>query len=151
MPLTHPTGHETTSGLLSFTIYYLLKHPRTLRKAQEEVDKIIGKEPLAYKHLSRLQYIQACLRESMRLHPPAPAIGRGVRGTATETIGGGKYLIPPGVEVVCLLGAIQRDATIFGDEAGLFKPERMLEEEFQKLPDSSWKVRPSASIQICSV
>ena len=35
-------GHETTSGLLSFAIYYLLKNPEVVQRAQEEVDRVLG-------------------------------------------------------------------------------------------------------------
>lgn len=52
-------GHETTSGLLSFTFYELLKHPEAYRKAQEEVDTVIGKGPITVEHMSKLPYINA--------------------------------------------------------------------------------------------
>ncbi len=35
-------GHETTSGLLSFAVYYLLKHPDVMARAQAEVDSVLG-------------------------------------------------------------------------------------------------------------
>jgi cytochrome P450 / NADPH-cytochrome P450 reductase len=52
-------GHETTSGLLSFAFFELLKHPRTYQKAQQEVDQVIGKEPIKIDHLSKLPYLAA--------------------------------------------------------------------------------------------
>lgn len=67
------TGHETTSGLLSFTSYYLMKDPEAMRKAQQEVDTVIGKDPVNFQHMSKLPYIEAVLRESLRLSPIAPA------------------------------------------------------------------------------
>lgn len=60
-------GHETTSGLLSFTFHFLLKNPDALRKAKEEVDKSVGKGPVTVQHLSKLPYLEAVLRESLRL------------------------------------------------------------------------------------
>ena len=39
-------GHETTSGLLSFTTYYLLSNPEAMQKAQQEVDRVVGREPI---------------------------------------------------------------------------------------------------------
>jgi len=38
-------GHETTSGLLSFAISYLIKHPEVVARAQEEVDRVLGTDP----------------------------------------------------------------------------------------------------------
>ena len=52
-------GHETTSGMLSFTFYYLLKNPNAYEKAQQEVDDIIGKNPITVEHLSKLPYLNA--------------------------------------------------------------------------------------------
>jgi cytochrome P450 / NADPH-cytochrome P450 reductase len=52
-------GHETTSGLLSFAFYELLKHPLAYRKAQEEVDEVIGRSAIKVEHLSKLPYISA--------------------------------------------------------------------------------------------
>ncbi|KAF2152878.1 putative P450 monooxygenase [Myriangium duriaei CBS 260.36] len=118
-------GHETTAGLLSFTIYYMLKNPETWRKAQEEVDQVLDKHAMEYKHIPNLNYVQACLRESIRLSPTAPAIGRESASDKDEIIGG-KYLVPAGTSVICMLSKIQQDPEIFGDDAMYFKPERML-------------------------
>jgi cytochrome P450/NADPH-cytochrome P450 reductase len=52
-------GHETTSGLLSFAFYELLKHPESYRKAQEEVDTVIGEGPIKVEHMGKLQYLAA--------------------------------------------------------------------------------------------
>ncbi len=52
-------GHETTSGLLSFTFFQLLKHPEVYRKAQEEVDRVIGSGPVTVEHMNKLPYIAA--------------------------------------------------------------------------------------------
>lgn len=65
-------GHETTSGMLSFTIYYLCKNKEAYRKVQEEVDEMVGHESVKLEHLSKLPYINAVLRESSRLRPTAP-------------------------------------------------------------------------------
>lgn len=50
-------GHETTSGLLSFAFYQLLKHPETYQKVQQEVDEVIGEGPIKVDHLTKLPYI----------------------------------------------------------------------------------------------
>ncbi|RYP37718.1 hypothetical protein DL766_001367 [Monosporascus sp. MC13-8B] len=52
-------GHETTSGMLSFAFYQLLKHPDAYRKAQEEVDSVVGKKKITVEHVTKLPYIAA--------------------------------------------------------------------------------------------
>ena len=84
-------GHETTSGLLSCTIYALLKHPDILKKAYEEVDRVLGPDVDArptYQQVTQLTYITQILKEALRLWPPAPAYG--ISPLNDETIGG-KY------------------------------------------------------------
>lgn len=52
-------GHETTSGTLSFAFCLLLQHPDTYNKVQEEVDRVIGRNPMTVDHLTKLPYISA--------------------------------------------------------------------------------------------
>lgn len=89
-------GHETTSGLLSFTFFYLLKHPDAYERAQNEVDTVIGKGAITVDHLTKLPYINAVLRESLRLSPTAPATASQAK---EDTIIGGKYEIKAGVRI----------------------------------------------------
>ncbi|KAF1937047.1 NADPH-cytochrome P450 reductase-like protein, partial [Clathrospora elynae] len=122
-------GHETTSGLLSFTFYYLLKNASAYEKAQQEVDDVIGKGPITVDHLTKLPYLNAVLRESLRLQPTAPSIGL----TAKEdTVIGGKYAVKAGVPLLALFPIIHRDPVAYGEDAEEFRPERMLDEEFDR-------------------
>lgn len=143
-----PPGHETTSGLLSFAFLQLLKNPKTYFAAQSEVDRVLGRSKLTAKHINELKYINAVLRETLRLTPTAPAFSRAVRPENTEEtvyIGGKqpgstkKYAIPRGQSIGCLLGKIHTDPKVWGDDAREFKPERMLDEAFEKLPKNAWK------------
>lgn len=52
-------GHETTSGMLSFAFYHMLKKPSTYRKVQQEVDEIIGRDKITVDHMTKLPYIAA--------------------------------------------------------------------------------------------
>lgn len=92
-------GHETTSGMLSFVFYYLLKNPKAYEAAQKEVDEVAGKGPITVEHLAKLPYLNAVLRETLRLSPSAPATGIEAK---EDTILGGKYAIKAGVPIVCL-------------------------------------------------
>ncbi len=64
-------GHETTSGLLSFAIYFLLNNPEAMAKAQAEVDNVFGPDTTqkpTYAQVNRLQYVMQVLKESLRLY-----------------------------------------------------------------------------------
>jgi cytochrome P450/NADPH-cytochrome P450 reductase len=63
-------GHETTSGLLSFVFYNLIKHPEAYRKAQQEVDEVIGSGPITVEHMSKLPYINAVSSTSKQCYLP---------------------------------------------------------------------------------
>ena len=102
-------GHETTSGLLSCTLYALLKHPEVLKKAYEEVDRVLGPDIDAkptYQQVTQLTYITQILKEALRLWPPAPAYG--IAPLKDETIGG-KYKLKKNTFVTVLVLALHRD------------------------------------------
>ncbi|ORY02372.1 cytochrome P450 [Clohesyomyces aquaticus] len=123
-------GHETTSGLLSFVFFYLLKNPEAYHKAQQEVDDVIGKGAINVEHLSKLPYINAVLREVLRLSPTAPVISLHAK---EDTTLGGKYPVTKDTPIVALFSKIHRDPTVWGEDAEDFKPERMLDAEFDRV------------------
>lgn len=92
---------------------------------------------MTLQHLSKLEYINAVLRETLRLHPPAPAFT--VHPKQDEIIGG-KYRVTKDMALVCFLMVAQRDPVVFGEDTNSFKPERMLNEPFSQLPPNAWKV-----------
>ncbi|KAI1371571.1 bifunctional P-450:NADPH-P450 reductase [Hypoxylon crocopeplum] len=128
-------GHETTSGTLSYAMYRLLKNPEVYRKVQQEVDEVIGKGPITVQHMQKLPYISAVLREALRLDSPIPIFSVCVM---EDTLLEGKYPVRKGEFVNCLLIKSHLDPTVFEDPLA-FKPERMLDENFDKLPKNSWK------------
>ncbi len=69
-------GHETTANALTFTLYFLAKHPQVQEKAFEEVSGIDFKDGAGMEGISQLKYISHCIEESMRLYPPAYYIDR---------------------------------------------------------------------------
>jgi cytochrome P450 / NADPH-cytochrome P450 reductase len=121
---------------------YMLKNPLTYFAAQQEVDRVIGKERIIAKHLNQLQYIDAVLKETLRLRPVAPVIQRGVRPENTAKVNtlGGKYVIPEDYPIGCLLSKIQTDPKVWGEDAEEFNPGRMFGEKFDNLPKNAWKV-----------
>ncbi|KAI8299109.1 Bifunctional cytochrome P450/NADPH--P450 reductase [Colletotrichum sp. SAR11_240] len=131
-------GHDTTSGLLSFAFYFLLANPDKMAKARIEVDSILkAGEPMTLKHLQKLPYLDAVLKETIRLHAPAP--GFHVRPLKDGEVLGGKYVVNKEDPIVIVLHQLHRDPAVWGDDAEEFRPERMQRDGFNKLPPNSWK------------
>ncbi|KAK0637841.1 Bifunctional cytochrome P450/NADPH--P450 reductase [Lasiodiplodia hormozganensis] len=124
-------GHETTSGTLSFLFYYLLKDPQAYQKAQKEVDDVIGREPINVGHLSKLPYITALLRETLRLQSPAPLFT--LSSEDSPQILQGKYRVDAGEPIAVLLHQLHRDPKVWGDDAEEFRPERMTDGNFDRI------------------
>ncbi len=121
-------GHETTSGLLSFAIYALLNHPEVLKKAYEEVDRVLGPDVDArptYQQVTQLTYITQILKEALRLWPPAPAYG--ISPLSDETIGG-KYKLKKNTFITVLVLALHRDPSVWGPDPEAFDPENFSRE-----------------------
>ena len=67
-------GHETTSGMLSFAFYHLLRNPHVLAQAYAEVDRVLpGDKRPDYADIAKLDVIERILKETLRLWPTAPA------------------------------------------------------------------------------
>jgi cytochrome P450 / NADPH-cytochrome P450 reductase len=133
-------GHETTSGLLSYAIYALLKHPEILKKAYDEVDRVFGPDVNAkptYQQVTQLTYITQILKEALRLWPPAPAYG--ISPLKDETIGGGKYRLKKGTFTTILVTALHRDPSVWGPNPDAFDPENFSREAEAKRPVNAWK------------
>src|SRR5437763_299108 len=132
-------GHETTSGLLSCTLYALLKHPDVLKKAYEEVDRVLGPDIDArptYQQVTQLNYITQILKEALRLWPPAPAYG--IAPLKDETIGG-KYNLRKNTFVTILVIALHRAPSVWGPNPDAFNPENFSPEAEAKRPVNAWK------------
>jgi len=83
-------GHETTSGLLSFALYALLKHQAVLARAHAEVDRVLGTDLSVlptYAQVHQVPYVSQILDETLRLWPTAPAFAR---HAYEDTVIGGK-------------------------------------------------------------
>jgi len=132
-------GHETTSGLMSFTLYFLLNHPEVLEKAYEEVDRVLGRdisvEP-TIKEVNKLTYIQQILSESLRLWPTAPALS--VYPCKDEVIGG-KYKLKEKTFTTILSLMLHRDKSVWGDNAENFDPEHFSREAIASRPINAYK------------
>jgi cytochrome P450 / NADPH-cytochrome P450 reductase len=130
-------GHETTSGLLSFAIYYLLKQPDVLERARAEVRQVLGTtaQP-TFEQVTRLRYVRQVLDETLRLWPTAPAF---TRYPYEDTVIGGRYAIPAGTVVTVLTPSLHRSRAVWGDDADQFNPDHVAAERLAALPPNAYK------------
>jgi cytochrome P450/NADPH-cytochrome P450 reductase len=127
-------GHETTSGLLSFALYLLLKHPEVMKKAQEEVDRVVTSSVPSYQQVVELKYIRMILNEALRLYPTAPQFAVFAK---EDTVIGGKYPIKQKENIAILLPMLHRDKSAWGEDAEQFRPERF--EDPSQVPNHAYK------------
>ncbi|KAL7605854.1 hypothetical protein Lser_V15G18829 [Lactuca serriola] len=116
-------GLDTTSGTLTWALSLLLNHPKTLEIAQNEIDEHVGRDRLVEESdLKNLVYLDAIIKETLRLYPAAPLSG--AHKSIEDCIVGG-YNIPKGTRLVVNLYKMHRDPNIWSDPLE-FRPERFL-------------------------
>lgn len=135
-------GHETTSGLLSFTLYELLKNPDVMTKAREVVDNVLDGRFPEYDDIKDLGYLDQILRETLRKYPPAP--GYAVTPLESTVLGKGSRVLPEGVRVepgdvlFIELSLLHRDPSIWA-EPEKFDPDRFGSDRAKEIPHNAWK------------
>nr|XP_040226445.2 cytochrome P450 4d2-like [Anopheles coluzzii] len=116
-------GHETVTSCLSFTLYYLSRYPDVQQRLYEEIETMARAPELTYGALMELKYTELVIRETLRLNPSVPMIGRMAAGDM-EIDG---VTIPTGTEVMLNIYVMQNDPQYYPD-ADQFRPERFLQE-----------------------
>ncbi|ABC62112.1 bifunctional cytochrome P450/NADPH--P450 reductase [Erythrobacter litoralis] len=132
-------GHETTSGLLSFTLYYLLKNRDVLQRAYAEVDEVLGRnidQTPTLSQIGRLPYIRAILSEALRLWPTAPAMGL---APFEDEVLGGKYAIAKGTFTTVLIPSLHRDKLVWGENPEAFNPDNFSPKAEAARPPHAYK------------
>jgi cytochrome P450 len=117
-------GEDTTANTLAWCIWLLHRHPQALARAAAEARGVTaGGGAVTLQQLARLDYIEACMHETMRLKPVAPQLPlQALKDTVV-----GDVAVPAGTVVICLLRHDSVDEA-FVPEARAFRPERWLGE-----------------------
>jgi cytochrome P450 len=127
-------GHETTSNALTWTWYLLSQYETQEARMHAEIDEVLGeRERPTFDDVQRLRYTEMVLAESMRLYPPAWAIGR----LAVKEIDVGGYNIAPGSLVLVSQYVMHRDGRFYQDPTR-FDPERWTTEARESRPQFSY-------------
>jgi cytochrome P450 len=117
-------GHETTANALTWTWYLLSQHAEVEQRFQNELDEVLGGRTPTPDDFGRLKYTYALLAESIRLYPPAWAIGR----MALERYQADGFAIDPRDIVLMSPYVVHRDARWYPDPER-FDPDRWIGEQ----------------------
>jgi cytochrome P450 len=126
-------GHETTANALTWTWYLLSQNPDVEAKLHAEIDEVLASRLPTLDDLGRLRYTEKVLMESMRLYPPAWAMGR----LALHDCEVGGYLIPRQSLVLMSQYVMHHDARYF-PEPLCFDPQRWTVEARESRPQFSY-------------
>ena len=119
-------GEDTTANTLAWMIDLLWRHPAALAMARDEVRRVVGRDTPTQAHMASLDYVEACIHETMRLKPVAPLLPlQAVRATTL-----GDVQVAAGQVVLCLL---RRNSVSdeYLERAAAFEPERWLGQNAQ--------------------
>jgi len=122
-------GHETTALALSWSWYLLATHRTAEAKFHEELDEVLGGRAPEVSDLPRLKFTEMIAKETMRLYPPAYAVGR----EAIEETEIGGFRVPRGTQLFAFQWATHRDERFF-ERPDEFVPERWADGSMQSLP-----------------
>ncbi|KAL9672904.1 hypothetical protein QQ045_029157 [Rhodiola kirilowii] len=121
-------GTETSAITTEWALAELINNPSTMEKARNEIDSVVGKSRLVEESdIPNLPYIQAIVKETLRLHPTGPLI---IRESNEKCVIGG-YDIPAKTRLFINSWAIGRDARHWVEPLE-FKPERFIGEGVKK-------------------
>lgn len=135
-------GHETTANSLTWTLWELAKHPEIQKRLRTEIReaevaaRARGSGELTLHDIESMPYLQAVLKEGMRIHPAVGRISR-VAGRdeivplakPLHMISGrvvNEVAIPKGTKIMLSIAAYNRDPDVWGPDAHVFNPDRWL-------------------------
>lgn len=124
-------GHETTSGMLSYALYYLLQNPAVEAKLIEEVDRVLGRDfsrQPTWEDMEKLDYTLRVLREALRLDPTAPIFAKMCLKPVTLL---DRYPLEAPAGVLVVLRSLHRHPAHWEDPER-FEPDRFLPEVVAK-------------------
>ncbi|KAL8152590.1 hypothetical protein V2J09_010350 [Rumex salicifolius] len=119
-------GTDTTSNTVEYAMAEIVSNPEVMRRARQELENVVHSSNgglLEESQILQLPYLQAIVKETLRLHPVVPLL---VPHCPSESCIVGGYTVPKGSRVFINVWAIQRDPSLWEDHLE-FKPERFLD------------------------
>ncbi|KAF3948291.1 hypothetical protein CMV_025692 [Castanea mollissima] len=119
-------GIDTTSSTTEWAMTLLLQNSEKMTKARDELEEVLGKGGnVQESDISKFHYLQAIVKETLRLHPPVPFLVPRKAETNIEMCG---FLVPKNSQILINVWAMGRDSSIWPNP-NLFMPERFLEQD----------------------
>ncbi|KAL2497460.1 Flavonoid 3'-monooxygenase [Abeliophyllum distichum] len=123
-------GTDTSPTIVEWTFHEIMKKPHIIEKAAEELDRVIGRERWVEENdFSKLPYIEAIIKETLRLHPVGPLL---VPHFATEDCNVSGYDVSKGTTVIINVWSIGRNPK-YWDAPEQYLPERFLDKKIDML------------------
>lgn len=121
-------GTDTVAILMEWIMARMVLHPDIQAKAQAEIDAVTAgnSRPICDSDMKSLPYLQAIVKESLRMHPPGPLLSWA--RLSIHDVHVGNHFIPAGTTAMVNMWAITHDKNIWS-EPEEFKPERFLAED----------------------
>ncbi|KAK4480026.1 hypothetical protein RD792_013083 [Penstemon davidsonii] len=116
-------GTDTTKIIIIWALSNLIKNKNEMYKVRVELQTNIGDKILEESDIMVLPYLQACVKETIRMHPPIPFL---LPHRATETCNVMNFTIPKGSQVLVNTWAMANDPSIWDDPSS-YRPERFLD------------------------
>ena len=114
-------GHETSATTLAWTVHHLTRNPEAMARVRAELDAVVGAGPVTPDHLARLEWLDASIKETLRLTPIIPMVARKL---ARPTRIGGRDL-PAGVVAYASIYLTHRRPDLW-PEPERFDPARFI-------------------------
>jgi cytochrome P450 len=124
-------GSDTTATAIRMVLYYIIATPKVYAKFQSEIDQAIrigtmSRPIIQDREARQLPYVQACIKEGLRVFPPVSSLLTKVAPPEGDTLPDGTF-IPGETRVGISPWATHRNKATFGEDAHVFRPERWLE------------------------
>ncbi|KAL6191030.1 hypothetical protein ACLB2K_037423 [Fragaria x ananassa] len=122
-------GTNTTALLTEWAMAELILNPKTQDKLYGEIHRLVGDErTVTDADVARLPYLQAVVKETLRVHPPGPLLSWARLSTSDVHLSNG-MVIPARTTAMVNMWAIGQNPGVWGEEAHVFKPERFVVSE----------------------
>ncbi|KAI7745497.1 hypothetical protein M8C21_028960 [Ambrosia artemisiifolia] len=133
-------GTNTTTSTVVWNIAELMRHKEVMSKVEEEMIRVNNSYQIALSQQSKLPYLEACIKETFRLHPPVPLLLPHLAGDTCEVM---NYTIPKNTKIFVNLWAMGRDPKLWNNPL-TYNPERFIDskldfkgQDFELLPFGS--------------
>jgi cytochrome P450 len=141
-------GADTTAATTSMFFEHILRHPAKLAKLEDELATAPLSQPPTFTELNKLPYLDACIKESMRLQTIVGDMLERVVGSSGAEIAGS--WVPGGTVVTVSSHVVNRDESIWGSNAEIYNPDRWTEaDEAQRRRMERSLIAFSAGKRIC--